>query len=200
MCARIGVYLPASWLEKFFMIEEHLPDNVPENYNLGPMQDTMIVRIDPDTGRRALTMMHWGLVPPWSRTGKMDSKTINARSETVATAPIFRDAYKARRCIVPADNYYEWKKLDDSPKPAKQPYAIARADGLPLFLAGLWETWRGGEGKKLRTFTVLTTAPMPGSKMSALHERMPVVLSPADTDLWLGERQGDVAALMKPAA
>jgi putative SOS response-associated peptidase YedK len=147
MCARIGVYLPASWLEKFFMIEEHLPDNVPENYNLGPMQDTMIVRIDPDTGRRALTMMRWGLVPPWSRTGKMDFKTINARSETVAKAAIFRDAYKARRCIVPADNYYEWKKLDDPPRPAKQPYAIARADGLPLFLAGLWETWREGEAR-----------------------------------------------------
>jgi putative SOS response-associated peptidase YedK len=120
-------------------------ENMRETYNLGPAQHTMVVRIDPHTGKRALTMTKWGLVPPWSKTGKMEYSTIIAKSENVEKAATFRDAFKARRCFVPADNTHEWKKLDDSPKPAKQPYAIARADGLPLFLAGLWETWRGGQ-------------------------------------------------------
>ena len=115
-------------------------------------------------------------------------------------AASFRSAYKSRRCIVPADLYYEWKKLDDSKKPAKQPYAIARSDGQPLFLAGLWETWKsaGGEGggEPLRSFTILTTTP--NKTMAQLHHRMPVILSPDDVALWLGEKEGDLPGLMKP--
>ena len=205
MCGRIGQYLPSSYLEQFFHIDR-FADNVPENYNLAPTETAMVVRIDPATGKRAIAVMKWGLVPFFSKTGRMDYATFNARCEGVEKAASFRAAYKSRRCIVPADLYYEWKPLDDSKKPAKQAYAVARADGEPLLLAGLWETWKapasapadGPESQPLRSFTILTAASTPGSRMAALHSRMPVILAPDTVDLWLGEREGDLAGLMKP--
>jgi putative SOS response-associated peptidase YedK len=127
----------------------------------------------------------------------MECATFNAKCEGVEKAASFRDAFKARRCIVRADLYYEWKKLTPNPKGPKQPYAVARADGLPLLLAGLWETWKGGGAEPLRTFTILTTAPIAGSKIAELHHRVPVVLSADDVAVWLGERQGDLPGLMK---
>ena len=200
MCGRIAQYLPSSWLEAFFHVEERLLDNVRANYNAAPTQTCLVVRVNPETGKRAIGLMKWGLVPAWSKTGKMDYATFNAKCEGVEKAASFRSAYKSRRCIVPADLYYEWKKLDESKKPAKQPYAVARADGQPLFLAGLWETWKpaGGEGggEPLRSFTILTTTP--NKRMAALHHRMPVILSPDDVALWLGEVEGDLPGLMKP--
>lgn len=201
MCGRIGQYLPSSYLEQFFHIDR-FADNVPANYNLAPTESAMIVRIDPATGKRAISVMKWGLVPFFSKTGKMDYATFNARCEGVEKAASFRAAYKSRRCIVPADLYYEWKPLDDSKKPAKQAYAIARADGAPMLLAGLWESWKPPEGdserEPVRSFTIVTTASRPGSTMAALHSRMPVILAPEDVDLWLGEREGDLPGLMKP--
>lgn len=200
MCGRIGQYLPSSYLEQFFHIDR-FADNVPANYNLAPTETAMVVRIDPATGKRGITVMKWGLVPFFSKTGKMEYATFNARCEGVEKAASFRAAYKSRRCIVPADLYYEWKALDDSKKPAKQPYAIARADGEPLLLAGLWESWKppaGAEGEAVRSFTILTTPSAPGSKMAELHPRMPMILSPDAVDLWLGEREGDLPGLMKP--
>lgn len=197
MCGRIGQYLPASYLEKFFRIDERFLDNNPENYNLAPTQTAVVVRFDPATGKRALARMKWGLVPSWSKSGKMDYSTFNAKSEGVEKAASFRAAFKARRCVVPVSNFYEWKKLTLEAKAAKQAYAIARADREPLCLAGLWEVWKGSaEEGPITTFTILTTTPNP--KMADLHNRMPVILSPEAVSTWLGEKAGDMAALLAP--
>lgn len=196
MCGRIGQYLPASWLEAFFKIDERFLENSRPNYNAAPTQDLLVVGVNPASGKRAISRMKWGLIPPWSKTGKMDYATFNAKCETVETAASFQASYKSRRGIVPADIYYEWRKLDDSKKPAKQPYAVARADGEPLFLAGLWETWKPAEGDPVRSFTIMTTTPNP--TMEFLHHRMPVILDPDRVPLWLGEVDGDHSALMRP--
>jgi putative SOS response-associated peptidase YedK len=139
-------------------------------------------------------------VPPWSKTGKMEFPTINAKSETAATSAVFRNAFRSRRCVVPADAFYEWQKLGSGPKPAKQspkqPWAIARADGQPLSLAGLWDGWKSPTGEWLHTFTIMTTTP--NETMAAIHNRMPVILDMRDVPLWLGESEGDHASLLKP--
>lgn len=196
MCGRIGQYLPASWLEAFFKIDERFLENVRPNYNAAPTHNLMVVSVNPESERRAISRMKWGLIPPWSKTGKMDYSTFNAKCEGVEKAASFRAPYKSRRCIVPADLFFEWKKLDDSKKPAKQPYAVARADGDPLLLAGLWETWKPTEGEPVRSFTILTTTP--NATMEFLHHRMPVILDPDDIPLWMGEVDGDLRSLMKP--
>ena len=121
-------------------------------------------------------------------------RPIKARAETVATSGMFRGALTSRRCLVPADAFYEWKAMADG----KQPYAIARTDGAPLACAGLWEGWRGPDGETLRTFAIITTAA--NADMVRLHERMPVILEPAAWPAWLGEANGTPADLLRPAA
>lgn len=123
-----------------------------------------------------------------------ERKPINCRAKTAATAPMFRSAFRTRRCLVPADAFYEWRATNTA---AKQPYAIARQDGQPLALAGLWESWRAGTGKIIRTFAILTTTA--NEEMLAIHDRMPVIIEPDDWPLWLGEITGDPAELMRPA-
>ncbi len=120
-------------------------------------------------------------------------RPINARSETVLTSGMFRGALAARRCLLPADAFYEWKALADE----KQPYAIARTDGAPIAFAGLWEGWTDPAGEALRTFTILTTAA--NDDMARPHDRMPVILEEADWPVWLGEETGDHLALLRPA-
>jgi putative SOS response-associated peptidase YedK len=167
--------------------------NLAPNYNVAPTDPAVVVRVARESRQRKAELMKWGLVPHWSKTGKMDFKTINAKCETAATAATFRDAFRSRRCIVPADAYYEWKKLDAK---TRQPYAIGRADGQPLSLAGLYEGWKDSTGTWLHTFTILTTTP--NSVAAEIHDRMPVILGEPDYAVWLGEAEGDPAALMKP--
>jgi putative SOS response-associated peptidase YedK len=112
------------------------------SYNVAPQSFQPVVRLDPQTGQRQLTVMRWGLVPYRSKDGKAAFSTINAKSETVATSPAFREAWKRRRCLVPADWFYEWQKLDEK---TKQPYAIAMKDDGMFAFAGLWETWKDRE-------------------------------------------------------
>jgi putative SOS response-associated peptidase YedK len=133
------------------------------------------------------------LVPFNTKDLKTTRKPINARSETVATSPMFRAALAKRRCIVPAAAFYEWRASPGG----KEPFAIARADGDPLAFAGLWEGWRGPDGEVLRTFAILTTAA--NGEMAALHDRMPVILEPETWPVWLGEAEGDPASLLRPA-
>jgi putative SOS response-associated peptidase YedK len=161
------------------------------------MQEIGVVRHDPAAQRRALDVMVWGLVPSWSKDAKPGFNTINAKAETVATAPSYRDAWKAgRRCLVPFDLFYEWQKRPDG---TKQPYAIAREDRAPLGLAGLWESKRLADGAVLRSFTILTTTP--NALLAPLHNRMPVIVAPADYAAWLGETGAspdDLRALLRP--
>lgn len=195
MCGRFAQRLPSSRLVDMYKTSPVLV-NVQPNYNVAPTQTAMVVRADPDKKERETALMKWGLVPWFSKTGKMEWSTFNAKCETAASSPSYREAFKSRRCIVPADAFYEWKKLDSGPKPAKQPYAIGRADGEPLSFAGLWERWKQPDGGSLHTFTILTTKP--NEAMADIHNRMPVILAPQDFPVWLGEAPGDPAALLKP--
>jgi putative SOS response-associated peptidase YedK len=142
-----------------------------------------IVRYDQKAGHRTLDLMRWGLVPYWSKDIKIGFSTINAMAETIETKPVFREAFQRRRCIVPVDNFYEWKK--PGPK-EKQPYAIALADRSLMALAGLWETWRSrANNETVRSFTIVTTTP--NELCEDLHNRMPVILPPDTWSAWLGE-------------
>jgi putative SOS response-associated peptidase YedK len=150
------------------------------SYNVAPQSYQPVVRLSSETGERELTVMRWGLVPYWSKDGKASFSTINAKSETVATSPAFREAWKNRRCLVPADWFYEWQKIGK----AKQPYAIAAKDDAMFAFAGLWEAWKDrASGQKLRTYTILTTDP--NELMEPIHNRMPVILHRRDYERWL---------------
>jgi len=151
------------------------------SYNIAPQSFQPVVRINPENGERELTVMRWGLVPFWSKDGKAPFSTINAKSESVSTSPTFREAWKQRRCLVPAEWFYVWQKVDDR---TKQPFAIAREDDDMFAFAGLWESWKDKEtGQRLRTFTILTTDP--NELMEPIHNRMPVILHPRDYHRWL---------------
>jgi putative SOS response-associated peptidase YedK len=145
-----------------------------------------VVRLDPQR-RRELVMMRWGLIPSWAKDTKIGAKFINARAETVATQPAFRDAFRARRCLVPSNGFYEWKKAPDG---TKQPYHIGLRDGAPFAFAGLWERWTRGPAP-IESFTIITGPP--NSLVAELHDRMPVILEPEHYDAWLTAT--DTAAL-----
>jgi putative SOS response-associated peptidase YedK len=151
------------------------------SYNVAPQTMQPVIRLDPDTGRRELAMMRWGLVPFWSKDGKAGYSTINARAETITTSPAYRESVKRRRCLVPVEFFFEWQKLDAK---TKQPYAIALTDGNLFAFAGLWETWRDkANGKTLESYTIITTDP--NELMEPFHDRMPAILDPKDYERWL---------------
>jgi putative SOS response-associated peptidase YedK len=130
--------------------------------------------------------MRWGLVPYWAKDIKIGFSTINAMAETVDTKSVFREAFKRRRCLVPIEAFYEWKKLDAK---TKQPYAIALADRGIMALAGLWETWRSPASETVRSFTIITTTP--NELCAEIHNRMPVILGPEAWAQWLGEEEAE---------
>jgi putative SOS response-associated peptidase YedK len=140
-----------------------------------------VVRLDPDTGRRELALMRWGLMPFWSRDGKAGYSTINTRAETLTTSPAYREAVKRRRCLVPVDFFFEWQKLDAK---TKQPFAIALTDGELFAFAGLWETWRDkANGQIPESYNIITTDP--NDLLEPFHDRMPAILHPKDYERWL---------------
>ena len=193
MCGRYAALLPPEALRKIFGTVNPPPNFAP-TWNMAPSKQAPVVRLHPETRARHLDLLNWGLVPHWAKDPKATRQPINARSETAATTPMFRDAFARRHCLVPADVFYEWQVVDG----AKQPWAIARQDGAPLVFAGLWEGWRGGDGTIIRSFTILTTDA--NDALRPLHERMPVVLEQADWPLWLGEQPGDAVALLRPSS
>jgi putative SOS response-associated peptidase YedK len=192
MCGRFVITSAPAAIRQMFAVPGGAPNLAP-NRNTAPTQPAMVVRRHPQTAERQLDLLRWGLVPHFTTDLKACRQPINARSETVAQSGMFRGALQARRCLVPADAFYEWKAMADG----KQPYAIARRDGQPMVFAGLWEGWRAPEGEVWRSFAILTTAA--NAAMRALHERMPVILEPAGWAAWLGEEAGDALALMRPA-
>lgn len=192
MCGRYATLLPPDAMRALFRTVNPPPNFAP-TWNMAPSRLAPVVRLHPQTRERHLDLLTWGLVPHWAKDPKATRQPINARSETAATMPMFRDAFAHRHCLVPAYVFYEWQVVDD----AKQPWAIARRDGTPLVFAGLWEGWRGADGTIIRSFTILTTDA--NEELRPLHERMPVVLEEPDWPLWLGETQGDFAALMRPS-
>ena len=164
--------------------------NFAPSWNIAPTDSLPIVRYDPKAGHRTLDLMRWGLVPYWAKDIKIGFSTINAMAETVDTKPVFKEAFRRRRCLVPIEAFYEWRKL--GPK-EKQPYAIALADRGLMALAGLWETWRSPAQETVRSFTIITTTP--NELCAPIHGRMPVILPPETWPEWLGEEPAEDARL-----
>src|SRR5215207_7721056 len=156
--------------------------NFPPRYNAAPSQELWVIRQHPATGARSLDMLRWGLIPYWSKQ-KPKPPPINAKAETVAKLPMFRDGYARRRCIMPIDAFFEWKAIFG--QKAKQPFAIGMKDRSPFGLAGLWENWKDpSTGEWVRTFCVITTNA--NELVAEIHDRMPVILPPSAYDRWLG--------------
>jgi putative SOS response-associated peptidase YedK len=151
------------------------------SFNVCPQSFQPIVRLDEETGKRELAQARWGLVPFWAKDAKMAYNTINAKAETLATSPAFREALKRRRCLVPLDGFYEW---EPSGGKNKQPYAVGLASGGLFGVAGLWDRWKDkASAEWLDTFTVITTDP--NEVMEPFHNRMPVILRPDDFERWM---------------
>lgn len=185
--------MPAVDLAEIFGVVGELPNYEP-SWNVAPTNRRPVIRRHPDTGERRLDLLTWGLVPHFTKDLGSARKPINARAETAASSGMFRSALSRRRCIVPADLFYEWKAEADG----KQPFAIARKDARPLAFGGLWESWTQPDGTLLRSYAIITTAA--NVDMAGLHHRMPLLLEEADWPAWLGEDAGEAAALMRPAA
>lgn len=170
-------------------------DDWTPRYNIAPTQPVAVVRQHPAEPTRHLSQMRWGLIPSWSKDASGAAKMINARSETASTLPAFQDAFRSRRCLIPADGFYEWQRRGKN----KQPYCFEVSEGALFAFAGLWDRWKSPSGQWMRSCTILTTAP--NAVTLAVHDRMPVILRPADYDLWLDPGMTDTAAvadLLKP--
>jgi putative SOS response-associated peptidase YedK len=190
MCGRFVQKTPLGEIHVLFETAGAVPNMAPR-YNCAPTDSLAVVRFNPQTRARTLDLLRWGLVPLWAKDPSFGPKAINARGETIATNNIFKDAFERRRCLVPADGFYEWQKKDGK----TQPYAIspAVADGLFAF-AGLWERWRSPtDGSILRSFTIVTGKP--NALCEPIHDRMPIILPPAAWPMWLGETEAGPAAL-----
>ena len=183
MCGRFARKSTQEVLANWFGVElEDLPWFAP-TYNVAPQSVQLVVRLNRDSGHREFAQMRWGLVPFWAKDARFGYSTINARAEEVASKPAYREALKKRRCLIPADAFYEWQRID---KRTKHPFAFALKSGSPYAMAGLWERWQSKDAAQpetLETFTIPTTDP--NQLMEPVHNRMPVILSPADYDRWL---------------
>jgi putative SOS response-associated peptidase YedK len=175
MCGRFTQRQPTARLKKVFRVEE-VPE-VEARYNIAPTQNILGVRQSPDG--REMTYLKWGLIPSWAKNTSMGAKLINARNETVAEKPSFREAFKRRRCIIPADGFYEWQRTTSG----KQPFFFHMRDDRPFGFAGLWERWEGTGSEAINSCTILTTAA--NEVLRPVHDRMPVILHPEDYELWL---------------
>jgi len=189
MCGRVKLSDDFSEIKIAFRIppEFPTPNTYAPSWNVAPTDNLPIVRYNEKTASRSLDMMRWGLVPYWAKDMKIGFKTINAMAETVDTKSAFREAFRRRRCIVPVDNFYEWKKLDDGK--TKQPYAIGLEGGGLMALAGLWENWKSPAEEWVRSFTIVTTSP--NELCGQVHNRMPVILPPDTWSTWLGEEAAE---------
>lgn len=183
MCGRFVLMAAGRDLSERFELEEE--PSLEPRYNIAPTQMVAAVRVEPHTLRRRLHMLRWGLIPSWAKDASIGPKLINGRAESAAEKPAFRAAFKYRRCLIPADGFYEWK----SEKRKKQPYFVQMADGKLFAFAGLWERWKNREGEEVESCTILTTDA--NELVSPIHDRMPVILSPADYSEWLDAKIKD---------
>lgn len=197
MCGRFAQERPASELAEIFAAEP-LADDPGPRYNVAPTDDALVVVQRED--RRAITAYRWGLVPHWSTDLKSGSRMFNARAETITTSPAFRAAFARRRCLVPVEAFFEWKREGS----VRQPFAIRREDGRPLVLAGVWAGWRDPASDPeaplvRRTFSIVTTTP--NDAMTPIHDRMPVIVPDDAWDRWLDPAPadpGELVAMLQP--
>jgi putative SOS response-associated peptidase YedK len=170
-------------------IEEH------PRYNIAPTQPVLIVRKEQGKKIRHFTNMRWGLIPSRAKDMNIGTRTLNARSETVTTTPAFRDSILTKRCLIPADGFYEWQKMGS----VKQPYCFEVGEGEVFAFAGLWDEWRSSDGEIIESCTILTTGP--NSLVADLHDRMPVIVTPDQYDVWLDPDVNDfntIRDILKP--
>lgn len=194
MCGRYSLTSPVDALRRLFQFDNS--PNVPVRVNIAPTQDVAAVRTRAGQGdRRELVFLRWGLIPSWAKSAEMSAKTINARCETVAEKPSFRAAFRRRRCLIPADGFFEWR----SEAGGKQPYRVVRRDQETMAFAGLWETWQNPQDKEeISSCTILTTEA--SADIADIHHRMPVILEIESFSPWLdpGGDPTDVKKLLRP--
>ena len=180
MCGRFARRSTREVLADWFGVDlEDQPQFAP-SYNVAPQSVQPVVRLGHDSGKMEFALLRWGLVPFWAKDAKVGYSTINARAEEAAQKPAFREALRRRRCLVPADAFYEWERSDPKNKKA---FAIALKSGEPYAFAGLWDRWRPKEGEPLETFSILTTDA--NETLEPIHNRMPVILARKDYGRWL---------------
>ena len=191
MCGRFVLNAPPSELITRFKLDECADFGA--HYNIPPGTDIPVIRHSPE-GKRVLHLLRWGLVPHRAKDPGIGAKLNNARGESVAEKPSFRDAFKRRRCLIPANGFYEWKAEGK----AKQPYYISLKSGEPLAMGGLWESWKMPDGNILRTTCIITTGP--NAVMAPIHDRMPVIVAPEHWQDWLSAPAEAIAARVAPCA
>jgi putative SOS response-associated peptidase YedK len=190
MCGRYLLTSPLESVQALFEVGER--PNLGARYNIAPTQEVPIVRRTRDGAGRELALVRWGLIPHWAKDEKAGNRMINARAEGIRNKPAFRDAFLRRRCLVPADGFYEWKKIGRT----RQPWLIRRRGGGLLAFAGLWEVWRDPHGQSRHSCTIVTG---PANELVAdLHDRMPVILAPDDIGRWLEADPDEAGALLRP--
>jgi putative SOS response-associated peptidase YedK len=199
MCGRyVSVSSPTILAERFHVEEVRVTDE-PANYNVTPRAEVPVVA--ESRGTRTLDRVRWGLVPSWAKDLSIGDRLINARAETVATSNAYKRAFARRRCIIPADGFYEWERRTSAAtgKKVKQPWFFRRRDGEPLAFAGLWEIWHdpsvGDDAPRIRSCVIITTDA--NDVVAKIHDRMPVVLPESAWDLWLSGENHDVDALSR---
>jgi putative SOS response-associated peptidase YedK len=188
MCGRYRLSRRKQIVEEYFDSVSDEPEWAPR-YNIAPTQPVAVIRQNPKEPVRKLSLMRWGLIPSWAKDASAAASMINARSETAALKPAFRDALKSRRCLIPADGFYEWQKTGR----AKQPYCFEVHDGELFAFAGLWDRWKDPSGQWIKSCSILTTTS--NAVASRVHDRMPVILDRTDYDLWLDAGMTNVEAV-----
>jgi putative SOS response-associated peptidase YedK len=194
MCGRYRLSRRKQIIEEHFDTADWQADWSPR-YNIAPTQLVPVIRLHPSEQTRQISNMRWGLIPNWARDAAIATSTINAKSETASSKPAFRDPLRLRRCLIPSDGYYEWKRMGTS----KQPFCFELRDGELFALAGLWDGWKDSNGQWVKTCSILTTTA--NAVTSTVHDRMPVILDPDAYDLWLDPGMQNVSAisgLLKP--
>jgi putative SOS response-associated peptidase YedK len=194
VCGRYRLSRRKQLIEEYFGSVSGEDDWTPR-YNIAPTQPVPVIRQNPKEPVRELSLVRWGLIPSWARDSSAAAQMINARSETATTKPAFRDALKSRRCLIPADGFYEWQKTGK----AKQPYCFEVDEGELFAFAGIWDRWKNATGESIETCSILTTTP--NAVTSTVHDRMPVILDQDSYDVWLDPGMTDVIAaseLLKP--
>jgi putative SOS response-associated peptidase YedK len=200
MCGRYATSRSSADLSALFDAVDETDESLAPDYNVAPTDPVPVVRVSERVARPVLSVARWGLVPPWAKDPRVGARMINARAETVATSNAYARPFAQRRCLVPADGWYEWLgaaggRSGSSRSTGKQAYFMTPADGSVLAFAGLWTAWRGpGSGDRLLTFSVVTTPAI--GELAAVHDRMPLALPPSRWSSWLGLTPG--ADLLAP--
>ena len=192
MCGRFSLISSEELIKRIFRLNRA---PVQLRFNIAPSQDVPVIRITHENQEREMIDMRWGLIPSWAKDSAIGNRTINAKSETLFEKPSFRKAARLRRCLIPSDGFYEWKKEGKT----KQPYFIYMKDRQPFAFAGLWETWKQENETPIHSFTIVTTQANP--LIESIHTRMPVIVPPDCHDAWLDPNEQSperIASLLHP--